>query len=534
MIVECGLPFSFFEKDSVQAFLRLLRPAYTPPKRTAVSTTLLDRTYLKIKTQVDSVIEKERYINLTLDGSDNISHDRVTNVSVGTKLGCFYYHNVTIGSTTTDATYNCEQIMQWIQDITKGKPERINSISLDTCSLQFSTFKKAAEKIPHCIMIPCNSHGLNLLTSDLIKSQWYLPISDRASAITGHMNSSNKQYQIFKEYQIKYSEKPRALATSGKTRWNSSLVKFDRINENSTALQAWKQDSRIQRQIGEAYTRKDGSQRLRVVDQALADPQFIPHLRELADLIRPIHKAMVASQADNFHIGKVLPQWKVIWDELQVRSIRTIADWDLLWPVLQDRWERQLTNVHLLAYYLLPQTVLNGQIPPQDEIRRCLKVLKDYIPREDLASAEDSFYQFILQRADFHQDSSVWLHAGDEHVFWLRAGPSAPALSRFADRLWNTLATEAASERAFSAMKLLHSDLRNRTTSEHVDKQLFIQINYRVLNRTLKRRTEDAYNTLNEDSDEETVRIEMVPLTTSPPAQAQVQSASANVTLTRP
>jgi hypothetical protein len=516
MIVECGLPFSFFEKETVKTFIKLLRPAYKPPQSTAVRTTLLDRCYNKIKTQVDTIISEERYINLSLDGSDNVSHDRVVNISVGTKKGCFYYHNLAIGSATADASYNCDQVMNWIKIITKDKPERINSISLDTCSTQFATFKAVAQHIPRCLMIPCNPHGLNLLAGDIIKSPAYVPIYNQATAITSHMNSSNKQYQIFKEYQTKFSEKRRSLATSGKTRWNSNIVKFDRISENPTALQAWKRDSRIQRQIHEAYTHKDGSRRLCVIDTTLADPHFFQNLRELADLIRPIDNAIVKSQADSFHIGQVLPQWKVIWDELKLRCHNSIANWNLLWPVLQDRWNRQLTDVHLIAYYLLPQTILDSHKPTQPEIIRCLSVLREYIEEKDYLAAEDSFYEFLQQRGDFHQDLPIWSRP-DEKVFWLRAGLFAQPLAQFCERLWNTLTTEAASERAFSAMKLLHSNIRNRMTPERVDKQLFIQINYRVLNReprkpsVMMNASATTYSDSDNDSDYEDIHIEMVP-----------------------
>jgi Protein of unknown function (DUF 659) len=498
MIIESGLPFSFLEKDTVKMFLKKLRPAYKPPSAKTIATTLLDRVYKRTKDKVDDIIRKEQYVNLSLDGSDNVSHDRVTNISIGTKRGCFYYHNVTVGETTTDATYNCEQIMSWVKDITDNKPEKINSISLDTCSTQFATFRKVAEQIPRCFMINCTPHGLNLLAGDIIKSQWYLPIHEQVSAITSHMNSTNKQYQIFKTYQAKWSEKQRALATSGKTRWNSNLIKYDRIRENGTALQAWKQDSRIQKQIHEAYTHRDGSQRLRLVDKTLDDPVFQSHLAELAGLIRPIDKAMVATQGDDCHVGKVLPLWKAIFEELQVKARGTIADWDRLWPVLNARWDRQLNDVHLLAWYLLPQTILDGnRIDPKD-VPRLFKCLQDHIHQDDFAAAKLSFLEFVQQRGAFHSDSEIWLYK-DEQTFWLNAGIFAVELARFCDRLWNTLATEASSERAFSMMKLTHSSLRNRTTAERVDKQLFVQINYRVLNRIRKPKAREHHDTDDND-----------------------------------
>ena len=48
-----------------------------------------------------------------------------------------------------------------------------------------------------------------------------------------------------------------------------------------------------------------------------------------------------------------------------------------------------------------------------------------------------------------------------------------------------TIANSVLSERNFSLMKLIHSLIRNRLTSKHVNKLLFIYINNRVLNRVL-------------------------------------------------
>jgi hypothetical protein len=44
MIYQAGLPFGFFEKPKVIAFLRALNSAYTPPKRNVLATTMLDKT----------------------------------------------------------------------------------------------------------------------------------------------------------------------------------------------------------------------------------------------------------------------------------------------------------------------------------------------------------------------------------------------------------------------------------------------------------------------------------------------------------
>jgi hypothetical protein len=59
MIFQAGLPFNFFEKPEVIAFLRALNSAYIPPKTTFLKTTMLDNTWKAVKKEVDAEIKKE-------------------------------------------------------------------------------------------------------------------------------------------------------------------------------------------------------------------------------------------------------------------------------------------------------------------------------------------------------------------------------------------------------------------------------------------------------------------------------------------
>jgi hypothetical protein len=58
MIFEAGLSLSFFEHLAVQAFLHRLRPAYNPPCRTKLSTTLLKNSYQYVRAEVKEYLNK--------------------------------------------------------------------------------------------------------------------------------------------------------------------------------------------------------------------------------------------------------------------------------------------------------------------------------------------------------------------------------------------------------------------------------------------------------------------------------------------
>lgn len=56
-------------------------------------------------------------------------------------------------------------------------------------------------------------------------------------------------------------------------------------------------------------------------------------------------------------------------------------------------------------------------------------------------------------------------------------------LAKIAVRLFEVIANSVVSERAFSEMNLIHSKMRNRLGTEKANKQIFIYMNQRVLDK---------------------------------------------------
>jgi hAT family protein len=77
-------------------------------------------------------------------------------------------------------------------------------------------------------------------------------------------------------------------------------------------------------------------------------------------------------------------------------------------------------------------------------------------------------------------------------------------LARLAVRIFETIANSVASERAFSAMNLIVTKLRNRLSAEKADKLIYIYMNQRVLDKACDLLLGDWV----EKSDEEQVRLE--------------------------
>jgi hypothetical protein len=352
MIYQAGLPFNFFEKPEVLAFLRSINSAYVPPKRSCLATTMLDTTWQAVKDKVDTEIDKEDQLNVCFDGSSNINHQRICNISVTTKKGAFYYHNTALGPDTAGAVYTADKVTEALNIVTRNRLSRINSISADTCSTMLGSFDQISSRpgLEHCFFIPCDPHGLQLLIKDILSYPVYAITVHAASQIIDHFHHADKQYQIFKEIQQRFPGKNHVLVGAAFTRWGSHTRSFQRIIENIGALRVWAQDPRITPEL-------KGSQRAIAVAYTLSDPLFLPKLIELERIISPISAAIIQAQNDHAHLACVRPRWAKIDQHLRLMEQASAENWDALWPVIEARWCRQLLDIHDLAFWLLPATV---------------------------------------------------------------------------------------------------------------------------------------------------------------------------------
>jgi Protein of unknown function (DUF 659)/hAT family C-terminal dimerisation region len=505
MVYQGNLPFNFFERPEVRAFLSELRPAYKPLSKYTVANSGLDNAYSLIKTRVDRVITKETHLNITFDAATDIAHQRILNVSVGTKLGSFYYTNTVLGSSTVSADYQCQRVIETIGRITGNNYEAVNAISGDTCATMLKTFNLLAQNplLKHAFMIPCDAHGLQLLLGDILEFPGYSATVSSCDAIVNHLHHADKQYQCLKDLQLQYPpHKARAMVTGSQARWGTQYKQFKRIHESQMALRAWRMHPSI---TAEIHRSKPGD-RIRKVAEVLTHPGFFESVSEIIQIIGPIVNEIGMAEGDDCHIGLVIPRWRRVWDHLRVASLGSTIDWTSpngLMDKLNVRYQRQITPLHTLAFWLLPRTILDGNSFNQHDHEQTavLSTLRRYT-EDNYPIARDAFLNYYTRQGPFSIQNEAWECAENPKVFWQLHWDSSSVLATLAIRLWNTLANEVPCERAFSTLKATKTKTRNCLTDEHVDKLLYIQINTRVFARKASKRKDISDDDSDEDSDD--------------------------------
>jgi hypothetical protein len=88
-------------------------------------------------------------------------------------------------------------------------------------------------------------------------------------------------------------------------------------------------------------------------------------LADLEEIITPITEAQVEAQTDRSHLGYVKGRWDRIWQHLRDCEQRCPSVFTaFFWQTLKARKKRQLSELHSLAHWLQPQTVINSRFKP--------------------------------------------------------------------------------------------------------------------------------------------------------------------------
>jgi hypothetical protein len=136
------------------------------------------------------------------------------NIAVTTDRGAFYDQTITLNATTVSSEYAADTIQRRLEIITKGKLNRVNSISTDTCSPMLKTLNllQSVPQLRHIFIIPCDPHSIQLLIKDICEHFNYAKVVEQANEIIAHFKGAKKQYQILKALQRKhYNGKALAL-----------------------------------------------------------------------------------------------------------------------------------------------------------------------------------------------------------------------------------------------------------------------------------------------------------------------------------
>jgi len=474
-------PFNMYELASGKKFIEALNPAYKAPTRKTIAGSLLTSVYTMTKSRTNDIIAAMDLINVITDESSNISGSRICNISVHSPSGSLHYISEDIYAKQMTAPAAAQWLRNHLLELSNGDLSRINSIITDTCALMFSMWVEMQRFIEfkHCLFIPCDSHGIQLLVKDLLQIPLFQDTLHKAQTIVKAFRCSLLQYARLRKFQLHYGDKRyKSLILSVITRWGTQFWLIQSVLNSKDALKRYAHD------FGDLAPKKRVNQ---ASIDILRDPQFWRSLEPLRELLLPLDESLRMSESGSSHLGHVLRRWMSIAEHLEMRKL----DYpEVLTPFMSvdndtgfaARFKRQVMPVHVAAYYLLPET-RSKSIPEnfdcqlQGFFRQCTSSEADF---ETLCY---EFESFRAQVSLFEYGRRCWTLSKSPKLFWHSAMGHTELLGKLGNRLFSTQCNSVASERAFSIQNLIHTKSRNRLKSETTNKLAYVYTNSRILDR---------------------------------------------------
>ena len=467
-ILYSGLPFNTFDRASHPAmagFLNALNPSWPIPSRQRIARQLLDDIYCRVKSAVESRLSHEKLLNFTCDESNANNGDRVYNLSVNVLQGGSYHLKVIPLKALSANADNLvvitkEEILRLTtlldQQYQFQQIPRINSLATDTCETMRSLHRKLRThaEFKHTFFVPCDSHGLQLLVKDILGIGYWREIMKHANTIAVYFKRAKRALGILREIMDEIHERS-SFTLAVITRWGSHYGVVRGLLRAAKPL----------RQFGlnnEAATLKastaEVSKMAKVTRRLLNSGAFWSQLEQLEQLLRPIHRAQIQSEADGSTISLVIDRWQFLRTEIVAVCDAYQHDNTTLLAAFEKRFERQTSPIHWAAKSLVPSNAGCVLKFPPNKKREAEIFFREHCN-------PDEWPRLIADLRHFHErdgpfsssQSDLWDLKERPKDFWFAVSDVAPTLYSMARRLISTPANSVPSERSFSAMNYIQN-----------------------------------------------------------------------------
>jgi hypothetical protein len=475
-------PFTMLRERYMAAFIHSIAFFnFLIPNAEDLAGSLLLFCYKAVRAAVYLVLGQFSCLNFIVDESTDITGRRLINLSVNTPVGAFYIRSVDVGSLTENAGNLASWIRTAIEEVVGAAGWwKVNSLTTDTCSVMRAVWNifESDPLTKHIFCIPCDAHGLQLLMGDILKLPGNAILIEKAQTIARFFRHAKKQYALLRTHQYKRWQKHIAFILSVLTRWGTQAALIKAVIANKEPLRDILSDK-------EAQIPAD-------VGNIIKDTSFWACLDDIQCLVNGISEQIKMSESDRTHVGHVRKRWELIEQHLEKCSElgtfrvpgRQIEASQFV-RTCQERRKTQLRSIHLVAYYLLPETVLQKISPTEEELATIISFFETYAHPVDIETIRLEFANFRSRFYPFSSSSKTWDLASKPLAFWKEMTISSPELGHLAIRVFSTPACSVPSERAFSIRNLIQDKKRNSLSDISADMLTFIHINQRVLDRQI-------------------------------------------------
>lgn len=433
----CNVPFRACESIHFKNFVKALRPSYEIPNRRRLAGVLLDKIHDKIEKRNSELIDKmDKQVTLLLDGWQNSSANTHNVVAM---LATADDQKIMLESFDTsaerDTTENIVKIVEKSIDLAK---ERYDA-EVYACVTDNARNMTAMKDKVNVMFTTCNSHTGNLLAGDILKSAKNTKIMAKVMSVQKDFRRTPLESRLLTAGGLK-------PVLSCVTRWTSQRGAGVSFLKNLSCMKKVAADC-----DAEVEKDKNAIRPKPAVSQLLFKEDFVESVKNLVDLLDPVAELTNYCQKSDVSAADAVEKWlDLIENESQ--ELRDYA---------KQRCTKNnvFNNITMTANFFHPKH--RGKKLSESQT----KEVNDYVFESLDASALESVRLFTIGEGMFGSLNRKKISS--PKTFWHFARQQGHGeLADFASKLLKIPASTAQLERLFSNWAYVHTDTRNRLSTE--------------------------------------------------------------------
>jgi len=237
-IVSSGISFSAFNNPYFEDYTKELNPGYNPPKRAALSTSILDAEAANIIIKIEQELSKAKNLTLCIDGwCSPLKHSIYAFVIITSERKQYVYSLRDFSKFAHTAKFNAEKIIEVLESI---GPEKFTAIVSDAESSIMAAKRQIAQKYQYILPIRCIAHHIQLISSSICKLPHAKKILSNCQTIISFFRNSYSAGAALREEIIFSSTLGGNLKSPTKTRWSTAWDSCESILRNEANIKSVK------------------------------------------------------------------------------------------------------------------------------------------------------------------------------------------------------------------------------------------------------------------------------------------------------
>lgn len=462
-------PLTLTDNVYWKRFFGVLRPAYCPPTREALSSHLLDCEYDRVQSLVREAVDKADCVTVVCSGWSDVERTGAVVYAVATPVPLFY-KRTKMEARTYASTFIAEELKSVISEV---GPQKVFAVVTDDAPEMSAAWDQVKESFPHVSAFGCAAQGVRRLFDDVSSQPSVESLCRRAERVVRYVRGSKRLSETFNLWQTtkikNHSSKETELTLPSGSDWAGVVNMMGSLLEGQNTLQemALSPSLDVEESVG----------------AVLQDTAFWENLASTRNLLHMIGHYIDFIERDDAVLSGVVDvfaQLRYLLEASPSASVLPGGERDAVTASLDRCQELCVKPVHAAAYMIDPKHV-GRQTLSGEEINGAYLVISNLAHHLDLDEGK-----VLASFARFSAKEGLWKGAGIwsscQHVnpsTWWKGLCSSEPLSSVASSILQIPPTTVACERLRSLLR--EAEAQGAVSPENVPKLVAVRTNLNLL-----------------------------------------------------